>query len=98
MGLPVRRFGATGWELTTVGLGTWALGGGDWAFGWGPQDDAESIATIHHAVGRPASTGSTPPRSTGSATPRRSSAGPGGDISCGPAAGFHEVRDGVGPQ
>jgi aryl-alcohol dehydrogenase-like predicted oxidoreductase len=50
MGLPVRRFGATGWDLTTVGLGTWALGGGDWAFGWGPQDDAESVATIHHAV------------------------------------------------
>jgi aryl-alcohol dehydrogenase-like predicted oxidoreductase len=50
MRLPVRSFGATGWELTTVGLGTWALGGGDWAFGWGPQDDAESIATIHHAV------------------------------------------------
>jgi aryl-alcohol dehydrogenase-like predicted oxidoreductase len=50
MGLPVRRFGSTGWELTMVGLGTWALGGGDWAFGWGPQDDAESIATIHHAV------------------------------------------------
>jgi aryl-alcohol dehydrogenase-like predicted oxidoreductase len=51
MGLPVRQLGATGWELTTVGLGTWALGGGDWAFGWGAQDDAESIATIHHAVG-----------------------------------------------
>ena len=50
MGLPVRRLGATGWELTTVGLGTWALGGGDWAFGWGPQDDAESIATIHRAL------------------------------------------------
>jgi hypothetical protein len=29
MGLPVRRFGARGWELTTVGLDTWALGGGD---------------------------------------------------------------------
>jgi len=50
MGLPIRRFGSTGWELTKIGLGTWALGGGDWAFGWGPQDDAESIATIHHAV------------------------------------------------
>ena len=49
MGLPVRRFGTMGWELTTIGLGTWALGGGDWAFGWGPQDDAESIAAIHHA-------------------------------------------------
>jgi aryl-alcohol dehydrogenase-like predicted oxidoreductase len=50
MGLPVGRFGSTGWELTRVGLGTWALGGGDWAFGWGPQDDAESVETIHHAV------------------------------------------------
>src|ERR1700712_3679267 len=50
MGLPVRRFGATGWELTRIGLGTWALGGGDWAFGWGHQDDAESVATIRHAV------------------------------------------------
>jgi aryl-alcohol dehydrogenase-like predicted oxidoreductase len=28
MGLPARHFGSTGWELTTVGLGTWALGGG----------------------------------------------------------------------
>jgi hypothetical protein len=26
MGLPGGRFGATGWELTTVGLGTWTLG------------------------------------------------------------------------
>jgi aryl-alcohol dehydrogenase-like predicted oxidoreductase len=50
MALPVRRLGRTGWDLTTIGLGTWALGGGDWAFGWGPQDDADSIATIHHAV------------------------------------------------
>jgi len=46
MGLPMRGFGSTGWELTTVGLGTWALGGGDWAFGWGPQDDDESVAAL----------------------------------------------------
>ena len=48
--LATRPFGTTGWELTTVGLGTWALGGGDWAFGWGAQDDTESVATIRHAV------------------------------------------------
>jgi aryl-alcohol dehydrogenase-like predicted oxidoreductase len=33
-----------------VGLGAWAIGGGDWQYGWGPQDDAESIATIQRAV------------------------------------------------
>ena len=31
-------------------MGAWAIGGGDWAFGWGPQDDAESIAAIHCAL------------------------------------------------
>jgi aryl-alcohol dehydrogenase-like predicted oxidoreductase len=38
--------------LTTVGFGAWAVGGGGWAFGWGPQDDAESIASIRHALER----------------------------------------------
>ena len=33
-----------------MGFGAWAAGGGGWAFGWGPQDDAESIASIRHAV------------------------------------------------
>lgn len=36
--------------LTRIGLGTWAMGGGDWKFGWGPQDDQESIAAIHRAL------------------------------------------------
>jgi aryl-alcohol dehydrogenase-like predicted oxidoreductase len=39
-------------ELTTVGFGAWAIGGGDWKFGWGPQDDEDSIATIRYAVER----------------------------------------------
>lgn len=47
---PTRRLGASSLELTTVGLGTWALGGGDWAFSWGAQDDAESVRTIHAAL------------------------------------------------
>ncbi len=49
MVIPRRRLGSTDLEITTVGLGAWAIGG-DWFRGWGPQDDAESIATIRHAV------------------------------------------------
>ena len=37
-------------ELTRIGLGTWAMGGGDWKFGWGPQDDRQSIETVHRAL------------------------------------------------
>jgi aryl-alcohol dehydrogenase-like predicted oxidoreductase len=44
-----RRLGKTDLELTTVGLGTWAMGG-PWQFGWGPQDDDEAIAAILAAL------------------------------------------------
>jgi aryl-alcohol dehydrogenase-like predicted oxidoreductase len=50
MGLPTRPLGSSGFQITTVGFGSWAIGGGGWAFGWGPQDDAESIATMRHAL------------------------------------------------
>jgi aryl-alcohol dehydrogenase-like predicted oxidoreductase len=50
--LTTRRLGRTDLELTTVGFGAWAIGGGDWAYGWGPQDDADSIASILHALDR----------------------------------------------
>jgi len=50
MGLPTRPLGSSGLQITTVGFGSWAIGGGGWAFGWGPQDDAESIATMRHAL------------------------------------------------
>jgi aryl-alcohol dehydrogenase-like predicted oxidoreductase len=36
--------------ITVTGLGAWALGGGDWAYSWGPQDDNVSIATMRHAL------------------------------------------------
>jgi len=45
-----RPLGKTGLQLTTIGLGTWAMGGGDWAYSWGPQDDEQSIRTIHRAL------------------------------------------------
>ncbi len=44
------RLGWTDLGLTTIGLGTWAMGGGGWSFAWGPQDDDESISTIHRAI------------------------------------------------
>jgi aryl-alcohol dehydrogenase-like predicted oxidoreductase len=50
MSLPTRPLGSSGFHITTVGFGSWAIGGGGWAFGWGPQDDAESIATMRHAL------------------------------------------------
>lgn len=40
-----RRLGTTDLDLTVIGLGTWAIGG-PWEFGWGPQDDADSVATM----------------------------------------------------
>jgi aryl-alcohol dehydrogenase-like predicted oxidoreductase len=44
--LPARTDQETLPTLSRLGLGAWAFGG----VGWGPQDDADSIATIHHAV------------------------------------------------
>jgi aryl-alcohol dehydrogenase-like predicted oxidoreductase len=48
---PVRRLGQTDMLITRVGFGSWAVGG-DWAVGWGSQDDRDSIAAIRHAVAR----------------------------------------------
>jgi len=47
-----RPLGRSGLYITQVGFGAWAIGGGGWAYGWGKQDDADSIAAIRHAVGR----------------------------------------------
>jgi len=44
-----RYLGTTDLRISTVGFGAWAIGG-EWAHGWGPQDDAISIAAIRHAV------------------------------------------------
>src|SRR5213080_3531843 len=37
-------------QISRVGFGAWAIGGGGWEFGWGPQRDDESIAAIHRAL------------------------------------------------
>ena len=48
---PTRQLGNSTLQLTRIGLGAWAIGG-EWRFGWGPQDDADSIATIRRALQR----------------------------------------------
>ena len=45
----MRTLGSSGPELSTVGFGSWAVGG-PWKFGWGPVDDGESVAAIRYAV------------------------------------------------
>jgi aryl-alcohol dehydrogenase-like predicted oxidoreductase len=48
--METRRLGDTDLRLTEIGLGTWAMGGGDWKFSWGPQDDEQSVRTIRRAL------------------------------------------------
>ena len=50
MSLPRRALGGSGLEITTVGFGSWAVGGGGWSHGWGAQDDDASLDAIQHAV------------------------------------------------
>jgi aryl-alcohol dehydrogenase-like predicted oxidoreductase len=45
-----KRLGNSDMELTPIGVGAWAMGGGGWAFAWGPQDDGQSISAIHAAL------------------------------------------------
>src|SRR5258708_659716 len=45
-----KQLGNSDLHLTPMGFGAWALGGGDWAHAWGPQDDNDSIAAIHRAL------------------------------------------------
>lgn len=50
--LATRPLGVTDMAITRVGFGAWAIGGPDWAVGWGVQDDRASIAAIRHAIER----------------------------------------------
>jgi aryl-alcohol dehydrogenase-like predicted oxidoreductase len=44
------QFGKSGMEITPIGFGAWAIGGGGWAAAWGPQDDDEAVGAIRRAV------------------------------------------------
>jgi len=48
----LRTLGNSDLQLTAIGFGAWAIGGGNWEFAWGPQDDNESISAIHRALDR----------------------------------------------
>ena len=48
--MTTRKLGNSDLQITPIGFGAWAAGGGNWEFSWGPQDDRESIAAIHKAL------------------------------------------------
>lgn len=48
--MQTRRLGNSDLNITPVGCGAWAIGGGGWQFAWGAQDDNDSIAAIHRAL------------------------------------------------
>jgi len=48
--METRKLGNSDLQITPVGFGAWALGGGGWEFSWGPQDDVDSVAAIHRAL------------------------------------------------
>jgi aryl-alcohol dehydrogenase-like predicted oxidoreductase len=45
-----KQLGNSDMQLTAIGFGAWAIGGGDWQHGWGPQDDRDSVAAIQRAL------------------------------------------------
>ncbi len=47
---PIKQLGNSEMRITSIGFGAWAIGGGDWQYGWGPQDDADSIAAIRATI------------------------------------------------
>ena len=50
MTLPTQRLGRSDLNITRLGFGAWAIGGGGWYFGWGPQDDEQSLAAMRRAL------------------------------------------------
>ncbi len=45
-----KQLGNSDLHLTSIGFGAWAIGGGDWQYAWGPQEDNASIEAIHRAL------------------------------------------------
>ena len=50
--MKLRTLGQSDLKITPIGIGAWAIGGGQWEFAWGAQDDTESIAAIHAGLDR----------------------------------------------
>jgi aryl-alcohol dehydrogenase-like predicted oxidoreductase len=45
-----KQLGNSDMHLTAIGFGAWAIGGGDWQYAWGPQDDQDSVDAILRAI------------------------------------------------
>lgn len=52
LSMQTKVLGNSDMHLTGIGVGAWAMGGGGWAFAWGPQDDNDSVAAIREAIDR----------------------------------------------
>jgi aryl-alcohol dehydrogenase-like predicted oxidoreductase len=50
--MTLRQLGNSDLHITPIGIGAWAIGGGKWEFGWGPQEDNDSIKAIHEGLKR----------------------------------------------
>jgi len=50
--MQTKQLGTSDLQITPLGIGAWAMGGGGWAFAWGPQDDNASVGAIHAALDR----------------------------------------------
>jgi len=48
--MQTRKLGNSDLRITPVGYGAWAIGGSGWQFGWGSQDDKDSIAALHRSL------------------------------------------------
>jgi len=48
--MKTKKLGNSDLSITPVGFGAWAIGGSGWEFGWGEQDDKQSVAAIHRAL------------------------------------------------
>ena len=48
--MKTRKLGNSDLDITVIGIGAWAIGGGGWQFAWGPQDDTQSIEAIHRGL------------------------------------------------
>ncbi|HEY5893725.1 MAG TPA: aldo/keto reductase, partial [Chthoniobacterales bacterium] len=48
--MKTRKLGNSDLDITRIGFGAWAIGGDGWQYGWGHQDDRDSIDAIHKAL------------------------------------------------
>ena len=48
--MKTKQLGESDLSITPIGFGAWAIGGSGWEFGWGEQDDKQSVAAIHRAL------------------------------------------------